>query len=80
MTKNADTPNLAASEPLDLPGGRQMAVFAFDNGEIRLELSDGPWVLSQCTLSGDDAKAVISLSPGKQGSAVDRNWLEKQRT
>jgi hypothetical protein len=78
MAKNPDAPKLVVSQPLDLPGGRKMKVFAYDNGEVRFELSDGPWVLSQCFLPGEKDKAIIKLSPGRQGRAVDKNWLEKQ--
>lgn len=43
---------------------------AYDDGSVRFELSDAPYVIQEAFLGGRGDHAVLMLSPGKQGSAA----------
>jgi hypothetical protein len=63
-----------ALEPIDveLGDGRKMKVRPYGNGEVTIEISGGPYVISQFFMPSEDT--IVKLSPGKQGSAVPKKF------
>ncbi|MEU5254668.1 hypothetical protein [Streptomyces longwoodensis] len=77
----ADQPLKAhfVAEPIELPDGRKVRVSAYPDGSIRFRVDGLPYVLTEAYLSGDPAKdkAIVKLSPGKQGSNAAYNYVEE---
>lgn len=67
------------SEPIELPDGRRIHVSAYPDGSIRFRVDGLPYVLTEAYLSGnpENDKAILKLSPGKQGSAAAYNYVEE---
>lgn len=65
---------------LALPGGRRVVVTARPDGSIRLEVDGGPYVLGGAVLGADSEQgtAVLTLSPGRQGSNVAYNYVAER--
>ncbi|MCD0480965.1 hypothetical protein LO771_00675 [Streptacidiphilus sp. ASG 303] len=79
MAGNPDLPEKVFSEQLALPDGRRVRVLAYDDGSVRFCLKGLPYVLTEAYLSGGgDDEAIVRLSPGRQGSAADRNWMARK--
>ncbi|MCW8100358.1 hypothetical protein [Streptomyces tauricus] len=79
----ADQPSKAyfAADPIELPDGRKVRVSAYPDGSIRFRVDGLPYVLTEAYLSGDPEKdkAIVKLSPGKQGSSAAYNYVEELR-
>ncbi|MFJ4809364.1 hypothetical protein [Streptomyces longwoodensis] len=77
----ADQPLKAhfVAEPIELPDGRRIRVSAYPDGSIRFRVDGLPYVLTEAYLSGDPAKdkAIVKLSPGRQGSNAAYNYVEE---
>ncbi|MFF0886699.1 hypothetical protein [Streptomyces sp. NPDC003456] len=79
----ADQPLQAhfVAEPIVLPDGRRIGVSAYPDGSIRFRVDGLPYVLTEVCLSGDPDKdkdkAIVKLSPGKQGSNAAYNYVEE---
>ncbi|MFC1406465.1 MULTISPECIES: hypothetical protein [Streptacidiphilus] len=71
----ATTRTRISIERIDLPGGRKASVSAYDDGSVRFELADGPYVIQEAFLGGKDS-SVVMLSPGGQGSAAARGKVQ----
>lgn len=79
MAKNPDLPEKVFEEQLKLPDGRRVRVMAYDDGSVRFCAKGLPYVITEAYLSGGpDDEAIVKLSPGKQGSAADRNWMARK--
>ncbi|MFE7168740.1 hypothetical protein [Streptomyces sp. NPDC057616] len=67
------------AEPIELPDGRKIRVSAYPDGSIRFSVDGLPYVLTEAYLSGNPAKdkALLKLSPGKQGSNAAHNYVEQ---
>ncbi|MEU6548286.1 hypothetical protein [Streptomyces sp. NPDC046859] len=67
------------AEPIELPDGRRIRVSAYPDGSIRFSVDGLPYVLTEAYLSGNPKtdKAVVKLSPGRQGSAAAYNYAEE---
>ncbi|MGW5036503.1 hypothetical protein ACWEQW_35150 [Streptomyces nigra] len=67
------------AEPIELPDGRRIRVSAYPDGSIRFSLDGLPYVLTEAYLSGNPEKdkAIVKLSPGRQGSAAAHNYAEE---
>lgn len=75
MARNPDAPELTFSEPIELPDGRKARVQTYSDGSIRFSVDGMPYVLVEAFLSGGPKdRAIIKLSPGKQGSNAHGNW------
>ncbi|MGW0496949.1 hypothetical protein ACWD0Z_16360 [Streptomyces sp. NPDC003007] len=76
----ADQPLKAhfVAEPIELPDGRKIRVSAYPDGSIRFRVDGLPYVLTEAYLSGspEKDKAIVKLSPGKQGSSASYNYVE----
>ncbi|MGW1716088.1 hypothetical protein [Streptomyces sp. NPDC002156] len=76
MVKSPDSPDNVFSEWVALPDGRRIRVMAYEDGSIRFRVDGAPYVLAEAFLSGSSQdKAILKLSPGKNGSAAYRNWV-----
>ncbi|MFG2791122.1 hypothetical protein [Streptomyces sp. NPDC048419] len=66
------------AEPIELPDGRKIRVSAYPDGSIRFNVDGLPYVLTEAYLSGNPEKdkAILKLSPGRQGSNAARNYVE----
>ncbi|WP_328683123.1 hypothetical protein [Streptomyces sp. NBC_00343] len=77
----ADQPLKAhfVAEPVELPDGRKIRVSAYPDGSIRFRVDGLPYVLTEAYLSGNPEthKAILKLSPGKQGSNAAYNYVEE---
>ena len=77
----ADQPLKAhfVAEPIELPDGRKIRVSAYPDGSIRFRVDGLPYVLTEAYLSGNPEKdkAILKLSPGKQGSNAAYNYVEE---
>ncbi|WP_030940623.1 MULTISPECIES: hypothetical protein [Streptomyces] len=77
----ADQPLKAhfVAEPIELPDGRKVRVSAYPDGSIRFRVDGLPYVLTEAYLSGNPEKdkAILKLSPGKQGSNAADNYVEE---
>lgn len=77
----ADQPLRAhfVADPIELPDGRKIRVSAYPDGSIRFRVDGLPYVLTEAYLSGDPEKdkAIVKLSPGKQGSNAAYNYVEE---
>ncbi|MEU5116858.1 hypothetical protein AB0G64_35845 [Streptomyces longwoodensis] len=77
----ADQPLKAhfVADPIELPDGRKVRVSAYPDGSIRFRVDGLPYVLTEAYLSGDPAKdkAIVKLSPGRQGSNAAYNYVEE---
>jgi hypothetical protein len=58
------------SREVELPDKRTVTVRLYDNGEIGIEVTASPYVLSECKLPPEGQLTELKLSPGKQGSKV----------
>ncbi|MFE0538094.1 hypothetical protein ACFW20_29110 [Streptomyces nigra] len=67
------------AEPVELPDGRRIRVSAYPDGSIRFSVDGLPYVLTEAYLSGNPEKdkAIVKLSPGRQGSAAAHNHAEE---
>ncbi|MER6981680.1 hypothetical protein [Streptomyces carpinensis] len=67
------------ADPIELPDGRKIRVSAYPDGSIRFRVDGLPYVLTEAYLSGnpESHKAIVKLSPGKQGSAAAYNYVEE---
>ena len=65
--------------PIELPDGRKIRVSAYPDGSIRFRVDGLPYVLTEAYLSGNPEKdkAILKLSPGKQGSNAAYNYVEE---
>ncbi|MGW4086415.1 hypothetical protein ACWEGS_25650 [Streptomyces sp. NPDC004822] len=65
--------------PIKLPDGRRISVSAFPDGSVSFEVDGLPYVLTEAYLSGNPEtdKAIVKLSPGRQGSAAAYNYVEE---
>ncbi|MFK4122357.1 hypothetical protein [Streptomyces longwoodensis] len=65
--------------PIELPDGRKVRVSAYPDGSVRFRVDGLPYVLTEAYLSGDPAKdkAIVKLSPGRQGSNAAYNYVEE---
>ncbi|MFE0351470.1 hypothetical protein [Streptomyces griseoluteus] len=70
------------ADPIELPDGRKVRVSAYPDGSIRFRVDGLPYVLTEAYLSGNPEKdkAILKLSPGKQGSAAAYNYTEELET
>ncbi|MFF3871186.1 hypothetical protein [Streptomyces sp. NPDC001978] len=77
----ADEPLKAhfVAPPVVLPDGRKVRVSAYPDGSIRFRVDGLPYVLTEAYLSGnpENDKAIVKLSPGKQGSNAAYNYVEE---
>jgi hypothetical protein len=77
----ADQPLKAhfVADPIELPDGRKIRVSAYPDGSIRFRVDGLPYVLTEAYLSGNPEKdkAILKLSPGKQGSSAAYNYVEE---
>lgn len=77
----ADQPLKAhfVADPIELPDGRKIRVSAYPDGSIRFRVDGLPYVLTEAYLSGNPEKdkAILKLSPGKQGSNAAYNYVEE---
>ncbi|MFF3989088.1 hypothetical protein ACFY0B_31445 [Streptomyces sp. NPDC001797] len=77
----ADQPLKAhfVADPIELPDGRKVRISAYPDGSIRFRVDGLPYVLTEAYLSGNPEKdkAIVKLSPGKQGSAAAYNYTEE---
>ncbi|MGC5005514.1 hypothetical protein [Streptomyces sp. DT203] len=66
------------AEPIELPDGRKIRVSAYPDGSIRFRVDGLPYVLTEAYLSGnpENDKAILKISPGKQGSNASHNYVE----
>ncbi|MGW1213663.1 hypothetical protein ACWD5F_29010 [Streptomyces sp. NPDC002499] len=67
------------AETMSLPDGRNIRVMAYPDGSIRFHVDGLPYVLTEAYLTGDATKdrAILKLSPGKQGSNAAYNYVEE---
>ncbi|MDI9835221.1 hypothetical protein [Streptomyces sp. KAU_LT] len=67
------------ADPIELPDGRRVRVSAYPDGSIRFSVDGLPYVLTEAYLSGNPEtdKAIVKLSPGRQGSAAAYNYVEE---
>ncbi|MET8511955.1 hypothetical protein [Streptomyces sp. NPDC005077] len=67
------------ADPIVLPDGRKVWVSADPDGSIQFSVDGSPYVLTEAYLSGttEKDKAVVKLSPGKQGSNAAHNYVEE---
>jgi hypothetical protein len=67
------------ADPIELPDGRKVRVSAYPDGSIRFRVDGLPYVLTEAYLSGNSEtdKAIVKLSPGKQGSNAAFNYVEE---
>ncbi|WP_236569415.1 hypothetical protein [Streptomyces sp. MBT58] len=58
--------------------GRRVRVSAYPDGSIRFKVDGLPYVLTEAYLSGNPEKdkAILKISPGKQGSSASHNYAE----
>ncbi|SNS60565.1 hypothetical protein [Actinacidiphila glaucinigra] len=77
----ADEPLKAhfVADPIELPDGRRVQVSAYSDGSIRFRVDGLPYVLTEACLSGNPErdKAILKISPGKQGSAAAYNYVDE---
>ncbi|MFE2545416.1 hypothetical protein [Actinacidiphila glaucinigra] len=77
----ADEPLKAhfVADPIELPDGRRVQVSAYPDGSIRFRVDGLPYVLTEACLSGNPErdKAILKISPGKQGSAAAYNYVDE---
>ena len=66
------------AETIELPDGRKIRVSAYPDGSIRFRVDGLPYVLTEAYLSGnpENDKAILKISPGKQGSNAAHNYVE----
>ncbi|MEU4616593.1 hypothetical protein [Streptomyces umbrinus] len=64
---------------MELPDGRKVRVSAYPDGSIRFRVDGLPYVLTEAYLSGnpENDKAILKISPGKQGSSAAYNYAEE---
>jgi hypothetical protein len=75
MAQNPDPPTQTFTKGVRLPDKRTVTVYAYDNGDVRIEVNGSPYVLSKCHLPEEGQMTEIRLSPGKQGSNVPKtSW------
>ncbi|MGW5969442.1 hypothetical protein [Streptomyces sp. NPDC055186] len=65
------------ADPIELPDGRKIRVSAYPDGSIRFRVDALPYVLTEAYLSGNPEKdkAILKISPGKQGSNAASNYV-----
>nr|WTB28558.1 hypothetical protein OG781_02335 [Streptomyces sp. NBC_00830] len=66
-------------EPIELPDGRKIRISAYPDGSIRFRVDGLPYVLTEAYLTGNPEKdkAILKISPGKQGSSAAYNYVEE---
>ncbi|MFC8257542.1 hypothetical protein ACWEAF_32215 [Streptomyces sp. NPDC005071] len=67
------------ADPIELPDGRKVGVIAHTDGSIQFSVDGSPYVLTEAYLSGttEKDKAIVKISPGKQGSNAAYNYVEE---
>ncbi|MFF3559654.1 hypothetical protein ACFYXS_06400 [Streptomyces sp. NPDC002574] len=67
------------SETVEIPDGRKVRVMAYPDGSIRFRVDGLPYVLTEAYLTGnaEKDKAILKISPGKQGSNAAYNYVEE---
>ena len=75
----AERPDRLDTHRIDLTDGRKVHVLEYDDGSVRIRISDPPYLLKECYLqaSGDKDHAIIKLVPD---SAATKVTPEKSKT